>query len=1418
MLCCAAPAIFAQSVLPQCPATFTNLSASYVVATTGQGTVSGNYITGLSNPYAKVGVVDGRHTLITKQGTDPNTGGALPLLPAGETQVIRLGNSNVNAEAEAIAYHFIVDKDHTVLLLKFAVVLEDPGHSAINQPRFVVSIKDKDGNLIESCSEYNVSAAANIPGFKTYNKSYSSPVRWRPWTNVGIDLSGFIGREVSVEFATYDCAQWGHFGYAYFTAKCISNYLQMSNCTGGTYTLEAPADFASYRWDNGDQTQTSVRTTAGGNNTDVSCLVTSATGCQFTLYGRITNTTPAQTHISDTICEGESYNLHDFNLPPQTETGEKLYYTTYLNPTNCNDDNTVELSLLVVPRYVKIEAEICQGSDYIGEGFNIVQPSPGIRYDTIATGNFSGCKTYKCLKLKVNLALNLPNAINGDPTPCTGELSTYSFAGSETMTSYEWQLPSNAVVSGRSSSSITVYFTDDMPGNIVLKGKNGCGTGSTSLAVSPKRAYDLYFSENICVGEYYNNHNINLGRQDSTGYFVYSRQLHSSAGCDSTVTLALSVSPIPEFEIVASDTIVCNAGDSVSLLANTSGKNVVLTKPMNAASIFILDCGLKYLWNTGDTTATITVNPLNTTTYTCTVTSSSGCSVRQSKQIVVKTASSQVINAVICAGETYTAYGFNAKNTGTYSNTFTQNGCNVPVKLNLTVNKRYEQTFYGTICEGSTYNEHGFHLTPYQTGIITETLNLQSVTGCDSIVHLQLTVNPVQTVSVYDTICQNMPYTQNGFNLPVQKIPGKFIYKHSVSTPQNCINTTVLYLTVNPLVENIISDEAILGSRYRSYNFNEILNKSGLQTYTQTLRSVKTGCDSTVILNLKVIKTSSTTALSDTICSGESYSFGGKSYTVAGEYADTLVSVLGNDSIVTLSLAVNPIYIDTITHSICAGQSYQFNGNNYRESGFYTANLKTVLGCDSIVTLSLNVKPLNTKTINAEIYANKTYNFYGTILNIANTYIDTIPGVVECDTIVTLHLTVNPVNTKDVTAAICTGESYNFGGINYTVSGEYVDSLLDASGNDSIVTLNLTVNPIYNDTITHSICSGESYLFNGNNYRESGFYTAKLKTVFGCDSIVTLILSVNDKKNTEFSDTVEMGKNYTKNGFNLPIQTEAGVFTFRLKLQTIHGCDSTVTLTLKVAAALKIEILPIADICANDRSFEILYNVIAGKALYSSVLFDNKAQTEGFVNNESTPVANQSIIIVVPENVQPDNYSVTVKFFDEELQEEYTIPFTVLCPNSIIIQKWNDVLALLNSDYNGGFKFSSYQWYKNGQPIEGATKSYYVADGNLDMNATYSVRLVRIDNEVELFSCPFTPTLHNEINIYPTILQKSSNIVVETENSCQANLMSLTGIKIKQQLLESGINNIIAPDCSGSYLLVISDELYGSRKQLLIVK
>lgn len=1312
----------AYTVLPHSPATFTDLSAAYVVATTGQGKVSANDISALMNPYEKEGVINGRHTLIDKQGTDPNTGGALPLLPEGETQVIRLGNSNIDAESEAIAYHFIVDKDHAVLLLKFAVVLEDPDHSPVFQPRFVVRIKDKNGNLIESCAEYNVSAAANIPGFQTYNKSYSSPIRWRPWTNVGLDLSRFTGREVSVEFVTYDCAQWGHFGYAYYTAQCVSNNLTMSNCTSGNFTLEAPAGFASYQWENGDKTQSSTRNTASATGTDISCVVTSVTGCQFTLYGKISGVRPDKMNIRDTICEGESYRLHDFDLPPQTETGEKLYYKTYLDPANCDDNNTVELSLLVVPRYTRIEAEICQGNDYTDNGFDIIQPSAGVRYDTIMVANTAECTQYKCLKLTVNPALNFPTVIHGDPTPCTGELSSYSFDGAGSITTYEWQLPANAVVYDQSTSVVTVYFTNDTPGNITLKARNGCGSQSIHLPVTPRRAYNLFYTESICKGEYFNRHNFNLGRQDSTGLFVFTRHLASSAGCDSTVTLSLSVSPVPQLKIVASDSLVCNAGDKVSLVANTTDTNIELNKTPDDATIFIQDCSLKYLWNTGDTTAAITVSPTQTTEYICTVTSSGGCSVEQRKLIIVNTAAPVIINATICAGETYTAYGLNANATGTYNTTFVQDGCSIPVTLYLTVNDKYEQTLYATVCEGGTFAANGFHLTPYQAGVVTETLYLKSISACDSIIHLQLTVNPVQKLKLYDTICVNQPYTLHGFNLPAQTIPGKFTYTQSVSSPDNCINTTTLYLAVNPRIENIISDEGVVGSRYQAYNFDELLDKNGLLTYTHTLPSVKTGCDSTVILNLKVTGTLPvTTTLSAAICAGETYSFGGINRTTAGVYTDTLTAAAGNDSIVILNLTVNPVYKDTVAHTICQGEKYYFQGNNYTQEGNYTAYLKTKLGCDSIVTLALHVLP-------------------------------------AYDIRTELHLCANELP--------------------YT----------------------------YADTV---FLPGTS----------SGYYILKRKTSSGCDSIVTLALRTYPSYKVK--DTLTLATQQLPYSIGDTIfQTDTQTGQYNIRLKTINGCDSIVSLSLKIVDGFIAEPLNLPLICADDPYFTISYKVTSGNVDSVLLLFDQKALNVGFSNIDRLVTGQTTVDVAMPQSVVPDNYTAVLAFKNlSGYALSYPLTFTVNYPSSIVLQKWNDVLALLNSKYNGGYEFSAYQWYRNGEIIPNATQSYiYIANGELDMNAGYSVKLTRTTDGTELFCCPVIPTRRSCVGVYPTLLSAGDMIKIDMPAAGTVAMYSLAGVIISETTLQPGANHIQVPALAGSYVLRIIARDNEIKRQLITVK
>jgi hypothetical protein len=72
-----------------------------------------------------------------------------------------------------------------------------------------------------------------------------------------------------------------------------------------------------------------------------------------------------------------------------------------------------------------------------------------------------------------------------------------------------------------------------------------------------------------------------------------------------------------------------------------------------------------------------------------------------------------------------------------------------------------------------------------------------------------------------------------------------------------------------------------------------------------------------------------------------------------------------------------------------------------------------------------------------------------------------------CDSIVTLDLTINPTLYGQTTITICDHQApYFWNGSPYAVSGIFVDTLISATGCDSIVTLNLTVNPTLSEQLT----------------------------------------------------------------------------------------------------------------------------------------------------------------------------------------------------------------------------------------------------------------------------------------------------------------------------------------------------------------
>jgi len=223
------------------------------------------------------GIVAGRHTIMGA-GVDGATCGGLTLPAPGFGQVCRLGNNGTGAQAEGISYTYVVSPATALMVYTYAAVMEDPGHTPAEQPRFEIQVRDASNNIIP-CTLYEISAGGGIPGFQNCGS-----VVWKDWTQVGVDLSGYIGQSVTIEMRTGDCSLSGHYGYGYIVAECQPLELIVEYCEGDTVaSITAPDGFQSYLWSTGETTQTIAIQNPNPGISTVTCQITSVTGCTATL-------------------------------------------------------------------------------------------------------------------------------------------------------------------------------------------------------------------------------------------------------------------------------------------------------------------------------------------------------------------------------------------------------------------------------------------------------------------------------------------------------------------------------------------------------------------------------------------------------------------------------------------------------------------------------------------------------------------------------------------------------------------------------------------------------------------------------------------------------------------------------------------------------------------------------------------------------------------------------------------------------------------------------------------------------------------------------------------------------------------------------------------------------------------------------
>ena len=381
--------------------------------------------------------------------------------------------------------------------------------------------------------------------------------------------------------------------------------------------------------------------------------------------------------------------------------------------------------------------------------------------------------------------------------------------------------------------------------------------------------------------------------------------------------------------------------------------------------------------------------------------------------------------------------------------------------------------------------------------------------GCDAIMYVRFRVCPVYEVfdTVDVTVCETeLPYqyANETFN-----VAGTY----QVAVPNRC-GCDSLFVTLNlqvihPQIDSIV--QVVCAADF-PYTYDSLYTFSEPGSYF-----INEGADSTCgHFTYLVLNAYQSVFDTVTICTSDSsYTFGDTTFTASTTYTYSEPNGYDCEDFHTLQLNLNTrLEYDTMVVTMCQSEMpLVFQGNEYRYAGVYETILQNRQGCDSVaVHIQVNVLPNPTVHQYFTITRNDIpFVYYDSVYTKSGVYFLQIPAGSEtaCDTFLYLHLTVQPVYNQSIDTTVCANIVLNYLGEPITTAGthQFVYHFADF---DSIITLNVHHLPTYVDE-TVNVVVGEydlPYYFADSAYYEPGYHERVLSTMLGCDSLVSLNLTV----------------------------------------------------------------------------------------------------------------------------------------------------------------------------------------------------------------------------------------------------------------------------------------------------------------------
>ncbi len=398
------------------------------------------------------------------------------------------------------------------------------------------------------------------------------------------------------------------------------------------------------------------------------------------------------------------------------------------------------------------------------------------------------------------------------------------------------------------------------------------------------------------------------------------------------------------------------------------------------------------------------------------------------------------------------------------------------------------------------------------------------------------------SVVVTQTICSNqLPYSWMGHTVLAG---GVNVAKDTLTNAGGCDSVLHLTLIVKPVATRAIYDTTCRNQFPHTTGPVTIatapVGNTATATYTTTAAN---GCDSIVTVYLYVRDTSATVQ-TKTYCrnqlpavwNGITIPITANSNPAYATY--TTNNAVGCDSVVKLNLIIRDTSATTDTRIYCRNQlPAVWNGITIpitanSNPAYATYNTNNMWNCDSVVKLNLIIRDTSATTVNMTRCSNQmpfVWNGINVTTGGPNAAVFITPNAVGCDSVVRLNLTIKNTSAFTEMMSRCSNQMpFLWHGINVTTGGPAAATFTmpNAAGCDSVITLNLTVKNTSAYTFHDTICASElPYIWNSITVTAGGPNAASFTTpnAAGCDSVTTLSLTVNATIVPAISITVTPG-------------------------------------------------------------------------------------------------------------------------------------------------------------------------------------------------------------------------------------------------------------------------------------------------------